>query len=97
VGKISEAERFGAKMLAIEPLFKGVLLDPVFHGGAAIYRLTPCSKRVAWDRAPREDYQLPAAVRVVVPETLLSGPGGSTTINNEFPDDSDFAEVGEDR
>jgi hypothetical protein len=43
VGRIAEVERFGTKMLAIEPLYDGQLLGCVFHGGASIYRLTPCT------------------------------------------------------
>lgn len=74
IGRIAEVERFGVKMLAIEPLFNGALLGTVFHGGATIYRLTPCSREVAWERQPREDYQLPPAVRAIVPPALLPAP-----------------------
>lgn len=74
VGRMAEVERFGTKMLALEPLFRGELLTPVFHGGAAIYRLTPCSAQVAWSRQPRENYQLPPAIRSIVPEALLPAP-----------------------
>ncbi len=71
VGRIEEVERFGSKMLAIEPLFAGSMLPPVFHGGAAIYRLTPCSAAVAWRRQPTSGYQLPPAILAVVPPVLL--------------------------
>ena len=71
VGRIAEVERFGSKMLAIEPLFAGNLLPCVFHGGAAIYRLTPCSPEVAWRRQPRSNYQLPPAILAIVPVLLL--------------------------
>ena len=74
VGRFAEVERFGTKMLAIEPLFNGILLGVVFHGGAAIYRLTPCSRDTAWDRQPRQEYQLPPAIRAVVPIEALSPP-----------------------
>jgi hypothetical protein len=74
VGRIEEVERFGAKMLAIEPLFKGEFLPAIFHGGAAIYRLTPCSGEIAFARAPRQDYQLPPAIRAIVPPALLPAP-----------------------
>ena len=74
VGRIAEVERFGAKMLAMEPLFNDVLLPPLFHGGAAIYRLTPCSAAVAWKRQPRKSYQLPPAVMAIVPDGLLPHP-----------------------
>ena len=72
VGRIAEVERFGTKMLAIEPLFGGALLDPVFHGGAAIYRLTPCSAEIAWKEQPRREYQLPPSIRVTIPAALLA-------------------------
>lgn len=71
VGRIGEIERFGTKMLAIEPLFNGQLLSPVFHGGASIYRLTPCSALVAWKQQPKEGWQLPPTIRTVVPAALL--------------------------
>lgn len=87
VGRIGEVERFGAKMLAIEPLFGGELLPPVFHGGAAIYRLTPCAAKIAWDRQPRQDYQLPPSIRCIVPPALL--PATPSTMQEE-PDDDDL-------
>jgi hypothetical protein len=86
VGRISEVERFGAKMLALEPLFKGELLPVIFHGGAAIYRLTPCSAQVAWDKQPQQEYQLPPSVRCIVPPALLPAP---STIDHEDADERD--------
>lgn len=74
VGRISEVERFGAKMLAIEPLFNGRLLDPIYHGGAAIYRLSPCSREIAWKRQPTDSWQLPPAIRAVLPLDALPAP-----------------------
>jgi hypothetical protein len=74
VGRIVEIERFGTKMLAIEPLFDGVLLPVIFHGGAAIYRLTPCPAAVAWNNQPRHGYQLPPSIRAVVPAGMLLAP-----------------------
>lgn len=74
VGRVAEVERFGAKMMALEPLFNGAMLPAVFHGGAAIYRLTPCSAEVAWKRHPREIYHLPPAIRAIVPLTALPPP-----------------------
>jgi hypothetical protein len=72
VGRIAEVERFGAKMMALEPLFRGELLPAIFHGGAAIYRLTPCSAEVAFARQPEQEWQIPAAVRCIVPPALLA-------------------------
>lgn len=74
VGRIGEIERFGAKMLAMEPLFAGQLLPSVFHGGAAIYRLTPCSAEAAWKSQPKHEWQLPPTIRAVVPPELLEAP-----------------------
>ena len=74
VGRYAEVEMFGTKMLAIEPLFNDVLLPTVFHGGAAIYRLTPCSAEVAFKRQPRQGYQLPPAIAAIVPDALLPPP-----------------------
>ena len=93
VGRISEVEKFGTKMLAIEPLFNDTLMDPIFQGGASIYRLSPCSVEVAFKEQPRKEWQLPAAVRVLVPLALLPPPEperrGSWE-DNEDEDDSDL-------
>lgn len=74
VGRITEVERFGAKMLALEPLFAGTLMAPVYHGGSSIYRLTPCSFEVAAARQPTDMWQLPPTIRAVVPVELLPAP-----------------------
>lgn len=71
VGRFSEIERFGAKMLAVEVLFNGHMLPPVFHGGASIYRLTPCSAAVAWARQPKQVYQLPPSIAATLPPAVL--------------------------
>jgi hypothetical protein len=84
VGRIAETERFGTKMLAIEPLFSGSLLPAVFHGGAAIYRLTPCSPAVAWAQQPRRAYMLPPQIRCIVPSTLLESSDGATSITEIY-------------
>ncbi len=67
IGRIAEVERFGTKMLAIEVLFKGEFLGVAFHGGAAIYRLTPCSAKIAFARQPMQEYHLPPSIRCTVP------------------------------
>jgi hypothetical protein len=74
VGRIEEVERFGTKMLAIEPLFCDTFLPAVFHGGAAIYRLTPCPPATAFARQARHGYQIPPAIRCIIPELLLATP-----------------------
>lgn len=71
VGRYTEIELFGTKMLALESLFNGRLLGPSFHGGAAIYRLTPCTAEIAWLKQPRRDYELPPSIAATVPPELL--------------------------
>lgn len=88
VGRIVEVERFGAKMLAIEPLFNGQLLGPVYHGGAAIYRLTPCTREVAWRQQPNEGWQLPPTIRAVAPAAALTAPAPDEAPNNDDDDDN---------
>lgn len=74
VGRFEEVQRFGTAMLKIEPIFNGRLLDPVYQGGASIYRFNPCSAAQAFERAPTESYHLPAAVRVLMPPEALPAP-----------------------
>lgn len=69
--RISEVEKFGSKMLVLEPLFNGHLLSPVMHGGASIYRLTPCTPEIALKSAPRSAWALPDAIRATIPPLLL--------------------------
>lgn len=91
IGRIAEVERFGTKMLAIEPLFNGQLLPTVFHGGGALYGLIPCSREVAWDRMPKQVYSLPSSVAAIVPQTALPVPtpapafgGGGDDADHQF-------------
>lgn len=92
IGRIGEAERFGSKMLAIEPLFNGRLLDTIYQGGASIYRLTPVSLKAAWEAQPRKAYQLPEPVRAIVPPYLLIGPDTVET-KHQCPLDPDCCEA----
>ncbi len=73
VGRVTEVERFGCKMAAIEVLFNGALLEPVFQGGASFYRVTPCSREVAWQRqhTPRGYYNLPIVIQAIIPKAML--------------------------
>jgi hypothetical protein len=87
VGRITEVERFGTKMLAIEPLFAGQLLDVIYQGGPSIYRLTPCSAETAYREQPMKEWQLPAAVRKIVPVALLGAPEAREPFEAEDPDD----------
>jgi hypothetical protein len=89
IGRIAEVERFGAKFLALEPLFNGTLLPAIFHGGAAIYRLTPCSPEVAFKRQPTHAYQLPPAVVAIVPPALLPNPAREAAYSSRYEPDVD--------
>jgi hypothetical protein len=74
VGRIAEVERFGTKMLAIEPLFADQLHPAIFVGGASIYQLTPCNADVARKEQPRERWQLPSSIAVTIPKPALPEP-----------------------
>ncbi|WP_422057359.1 hypothetical protein [Sphingomonas sp.] len=74
IGRVEEVERFGTKLMSIEPLFNGGLLQAVLIGGSSIYQFTPCSADVAAERSPKEEWQLPASVRAVLPPIALAGP-----------------------
>jgi hypothetical protein len=89
VGRIAEVERFGTKMLAIEPLFNRVLLPAVFHGGAAIYRLTPCSPVVAWERQPTQRYELPPTIFATIPPAALPPVEAPVWASAKTDDDDD--------
>lgn len=71
VGRVSEIERFGTKMLQVEPFFGDVMLGPVLLGGGSIYQFTPCSAATAFTRRPQHAYQLPASVAATVPAIAL--------------------------
>ncbi len=86
VGRIAEVERFGTKMMAIEPVFRDELLPAVFHGGAAIYRFTPCTPDAARAHQPTSEWQLPAPIRSIIPAALLEAP---PTVKIEADEDED--------
>lgn len=90
VGRIAEIERFGTKMLGIEPIFQGRLLPALYHGGSSIYGLWPCTKEVAADKAPTHILQLPSALQATLPPALLTT---ETIDGGEFSGDAadDFA------
>lgn len=62
VGRVSEVERFGTKLLMIEPLFADTMLGPVLLPGTSLYQFTPCSAEVAFNRRVTRDYNLPGPV-----------------------------------
>ena len=77
VGRVTEIERFGTKMMGIEVLFAGQLLPVILQGGAAIYRLTMCSLETAWkgQHKPEHIWRLPDPIKAIVPAALLPAPG----------------------
>lgn len=74
IGRFTEVERFGTKMLAIEPIFDGQLLDEVLVGGSSIYQFTPCKAADAFKAAPTRRYQLPPAVAALLPDEVPALP-----------------------
>lgn len=74
IGRISEVERFGTKLCAIEPIFEGKLLPAVLIGGSSIYQLTQCSAEVALAKAPKERWQMPASIVATLPPAALPAP-----------------------
>lgn len=94
VGRITEVERFGSKMAAIEVLFSGQLLPPIFQGGSSFYRMTPCTKETAWkaQHKPERMYSLPAPIRAIVPAGLLPAPEPQTarSYDDQTEDDVGF-------
>lgn len=95
IGRYAEVERFGTKMLSIEPIWENGLLPAVFVGGSSLYRFTPCTRDVAFTRQPKARYQLPDAVRATLPpETPTALPSPSTDYEYES-DLDDEAHSGE--
>jgi hypothetical protein len=74
IGRVEEVERFGTKLMSIQPLFNGQLLDPVLIGGSSIYQFTPCSAAIAEKQQATEDWQLPSSVRAALPPAALPAP-----------------------
>jgi hypothetical protein len=85
VGRVEEVERFGTKMLQIEPIYQGSLLPPVLIGGGSLYAFTTCSADVAAKRGPTEDYQLPQSLRATLPAPALPAPVDDLHDDDEDP------------
>lgn len=75
VGRVEEVERFGTKMMSIEPIFQDQLLPAVLIGGSSIYQFTPCTLEAAAFGQPQETWQLPQPIRATLPCEMLSSPG----------------------
>jgi hypothetical protein len=95
IGRYTEVERFGTKMLSLEPIWENKLLPAVFVGGASLYRFTPCSRETAFDRQPKHRYQLPPAVAATLPPeqpAALSAPDElGDSFEHEDQDEADGA------
>lgn len=89
IGRVTEVERFGAKLMAIEPLFTGKLLPAVMIGGGSIYQYTPCSAEVAAKRAPTKAYLLPPSVAATLPPAMLPAPAAEQAFSSTFLDDEE--------
>ena len=74
IGRIAEVERFGTKMMSIEPVFANELLPAVLVGGGSLYAVTPCTAEVAARRQPKAHWQLPASIVATLPPAALPAP-----------------------
>lgn len=93
IGRFAEVERFGTKMLSIEPIWENKLLPAVFVGGASLYRFTPCTREVAFGRQPKARYQLPPSVAATLPpemHTALAAPADDYQFESELDDEPEF-------
>lgn len=89
IGRVTEIERFGQKLMSIEPIFASQLQEPVLIGGGSIYMFTPCSAEVALKRQPKEVWQLPPAVAAVIPPAMLPAPSSPSYSFEDDDDDDD--------
>lgn len=90
IGRYTEVERFGTKMLSLEPIWENKLLPAVFVGGASLYRFTPCTREVAFTRQPKQRYQLPDAVRATLPPEIrpaLAAPADEDELGDQYEPD----------
>lgn len=90
IGRCAEVERFGTKMLGIEPIFNGNLLPMIFVGGSSLYAFTPCSKETAAKRAPKSTWEIPESLRATLGPDALPAP------SREFEGDYDVDETHDD-
>lgn len=89
VGRVEEIERFGSKLMSIQPIFSGKLLDAVMIGGGSIYQFTPCSRATAIKRAPTDIYNLPASIRAAMPQEMLPAPANEDLMRTMMDTDDD--------
>lgn len=87
IGRYTEVERFGTKMLSLEPIWESKLLPAVFVGGSSLYRFTPCSREVAFARQPKQRYQLPEAIRATLPPEVRPALPAPDALGDIFEDE----------
>lgn len=87
VGRITEIERFGTKMMAMETVYQDGLLPTVMVGGASIFQITPCSRETAALRQPRDIWSLPTSIRAALPPEMLPAPEPVSEIEDELGDE----------
>lgn len=90
VGRVTEVERFGTKLMGIEILFGGTLLPVVLQGGSSVYRFTQVAPDVAWkaQHTAERAWSLPEPIRAIVPVALLPAPTPAPAYS-EAEDDGD--------
>jgi hypothetical protein len=88
VGRVTEVDRFGTKLLQVEPLFNGHMLAPVFVGGSSIYQFTSCDAATALRRQAKSQYDLPSAVFDTIAPELI--PAAARSLGFHDFDDDDF-------
>ena len=91
-GLVSEVTLAGATMLRIgTPAADGDMVATQFYGGQAIYALTPCEESVARNLLAGQPYNLPPAVRLVLPDSpALPAPSRAKDIDDEYDDEDDL-------
>jgi hypothetical protein len=92
VGRVTEVEKFGAKLMAIEVLFNGALLPVVLQGGSSVYRFTQVPPETAWkaQHKPERAWSLPEPIRAIVPAALLPAPESAEADDGGHDDDPEF-------
>ncbi len=87
-GRVAEVEYAGARMLRVDSPKpdSAEMIVTQFYGGSAIYCLTPCEEDTARKLLARQPYNLPPAVRLVLPDPEEPAQIGHTT-NVDTEDD----------
>jgi hypothetical protein len=86
IGRVTEIERFGTKLMQIEPVFADALLAPVLIGGSSIYQFTTCTREVAQARQPKSRWDLPTSIVATLPAEPVREPEQLTYVGSEHPE-----------